>query len=1054
MSEPPREPEAARSIRALLLGPASIEFDGRIIPVLEWTRRAARSLLFMLLGTPGHRVSRDLAFETLWPDLEPESAANALYKTIHWLRRELEPQLAGGRSSTYLVLSADFIALAPGLEIWSDAEQFERWIMTRSNSPEARRVALRHSLQLYRGDFLADEPFLDWPAARRESLNQLWQRGVLEIAVLDREAGESDLALPLLEMLVERDPLLESAHQELILCHLASGRRDAAQRAYDRCTRLLREELDIEPDERTKSLLLAPAQVEAPVRRQLPVAPLAIVGREHELDRIETLFGDERCRLVSLTGPGGVGKTRLAIETGWQLISSFDDGTIFIPLAAVRDLAQLEFAVAAALGLRIVDHELNGERIGAAIDGRSLLLILDNAEQIIEQVASFTSGLLAASRTVRVLVTSRERLRIRGEYEVAVPPLTVPGADRSARSISSADSVVLFTNLMRMQNPDFAITTDNAATIARICARLDGLPLSLELAASRARRMRPEALLAALEDPLETLTSGARDLPDRHRSLREAIAWSYDLLTAEEQRTFRSVAVFSGGTTEEAIEYLFPGASRSFESLAEKSLAVWTDTEQEPRLSMMETVREFAEDRAIVAGEWADLQERHARWVAEGAELAGAAYYSPNQTAWARRIELELPNIRAALEWAFARGETAIASTIVANITLFMELRGYYSEGREWTRRALQMPNIEPRARIRLLHSFTFLNFRLADYAAGDVSFREAVALAEEIGAEDLLAIVLNNMSRSPWYRAQGDQTQPMLERALELHRRHNDKHGETISTKGLGTIAALRGNYELALELDLKSIELARESRIPSLYLYMIANYSVELAVGGFIEQAEPWFEEARRMAQEVQDPTIEASVLHGLGLLAGFRGDFETSLSRFRRVVDINRRTGYRQGYALGLHELGRLEWRRGNLSEAAKYLRDGIEVFITDGIDRWTIELVDSVAALLLSSGRGEIAARLVGYADQARRARNIGRMVIEAKFFEQLMNALDAEFGETERNRLMAEGTKIADDEAHRLILQTLALVESEPGDATFSNGQLRSGTPKPGDATPG
>lgn len=1035
MAEPPIQNQSAPAIRASLLGPASIELDGRVLPVLEWPRRAARSLLLMLLGTAGHRVTRDLIFETLWPDLELESAANALYKTIHWLRRELEPHLAGGRSSAYLVLTADFVALAPGLEIWIDADQFERWIMTRSNSPEARRVALRQSLQLYRGDFVADEPYLDWPAARRESLTQLWQRGVLEIAVLDREAGEPDAPLSLLETLIERDPLLESAHQELILCHLATGYREAALRAYDRCARLLREELDIEPDVRTQSLLSAPAPAEAPTRRQLPVAPSAIVGREAELDRIESLFADERCRLITLTGPGGVGKTRLAIEAGWQLLSSFDEGAIFVALAAVRDMAQLEFAVAAALGIRIVDQEPTGERIGAAIDGRSLLLIFDNAEQIVEPVARFVSGLLASSRDVRVLVTSRERLRIRGEYEVSVLPLAVPDTDRGTRSISTSDSVVLFTNLMRMQNPDFAITPENATTIARICARLDGLPLSLELAASRARRMRPEALLAALEDPLEMLTSGARDLPDRHRSLRDAIAWSYDLLTAAEQQTFRLLAVFAGGATAEAIDRIQPGASNAVESLADKSLAVWTDTELEPRLSLMETVRQYAEDQAIAEGEWERLQERHAIWVHEGTKLAGVAYYSPEQTTWARRIELELGNIRAALAWAFSHGRTEITSIIVANISLYMEHRGYYSEGREWVRRALQMPDIEPRARIRLLHSFTFLSFRLADYAAGDVSFREAVALAEEIGAEDLLAIVLNNMSRSPWYRAQGEQTEPMLERALELHRRHNNKHGETISTKGLGTIAALRGDYNLALELDLKAIDLARESQIPALYLYMIANYSVELAVSGFIEEAEPWFEEARRIALEVQDPTIESSVLHGLALLAGFRGDFETSLARFRRVVEINRRTGYRQGYALGLHELGRLEWRRGNLPEAAKYLHEGIEVFITDGIDRWTIELIDSVAAVLLSAGQGGIAASLVGYADRARAIRSIGRMNIESAFFEQLMGDLSNELGEGERDRLMAEGGLLADRDANELVLGTLKTIRTGPGVTT-------------------
>ncbi|CAN5427434.1 BTAD domain-containing putative transcriptional regulator [soil metagenome] len=1014
----------------MLLGTATIELDGRLIPVLEWPRKAARSLLLMLLGTPGHRVSRDLVFETLWPDLEPESAANALYKTIHWLRRELEPQLAAGRSSTYLVLTADFIALAPGLDIWSDAEQFERWIMTRSNSPEARRAALRQSLQLYRGEFVVDEPYLDWPAARRESLTQLWQRGVLEIAVLDREAGEPDLALPLLETLIERDPLLESAHQELILCHLASGRRDAAQRAYERCARLLHEELDIEPDERTKSLLLAPAPVEAPVRRQLPVAPSIIVGREKELDRIETLFGDEGCRLVTLTGPGGVGKTRLAIEAGWQLIPWFEDGAIFIPLAAVRDPARIEFAVAAALGIRVADQALSGERIGAAIDGRSLLLILDNAEQIIEQVASFTSGLLAASRTVRVMVTSRERLHIRGEHEVAVSPLTVPAADRSVRSISSADSVVLFTTLMRTQNPDFAITPENAATIARICGRLDGLPLSLELAASRARRMRPEALLAALDDPLEMLTSGARDLPDRHRSLREAIAWSYDLLTPEEQRTFRLLAVFAGGSTEEAIEHTLPGSSRSFESLAEKSLAVWTDTEQEPRLSMMETVREFAEDQAIAIGEWPDFQERHAKWVAEGAELAGAAYYSPNQTYWARRIELELANIRAALEWAFARGETAIASTIVANINRYMEHRGYYSEGREWARRALQMLDIEPRLRIRLLHSIVVLSFRLTDYGTGDEAFREAVALAEGIDAQDLLAVVLTTMARSPWYRARGDEIEPMLQRALEIHRRNNNRHGEALCTNGLATIAALRGDYQTAFQLDLSAIAIAQELNIPTLLLHLMASYSVELAVGGSLEEAEPWFKEALQMAIELRDPTIEASVLHGLALLEGKRGDLDASFRSFRRVAEINRMTGYRQGYALALHELGRIEWKRGKFPEAAKHLHEGIEVFVADGVDRWTIELIDSAAAILLSTGLAMDAAWLVGYADQARSVRSIGRMVIEADFFAALLVDLSEALGEQERDRLMDKGRLLADVDARVMVLGLLKSV-SQP-----------------------
>lgn len=1028
MTESPVSTASAPTIRASLLGPATIELDGRAISVLDWTRRAARSLLLMLLGTPGHRVSRDLVFETLWPDLEIEGAANALYKTIHWLRRELEPQLAGGRASSYLVLTADFVALAPALDIWLDAEQFERWIMTRSNSPEARRVALRQALQLYRGEFAADEPYLDWPAARRESLSQLWERGVLEIAALDREAGEPLASLRLLETLIERDPLLESAHQELILCYLASGQRDAAQRAYDRCARLLREELDIDPDERTTALLKAPPPAEAPVRRQLPVAPSAIVGREAELDRIEELFSGGGGRLVTLTGPGGVGKTRLAIEIGWQLLNDFEDGAIFVPLAAVRDQTQLEFAVAAALGIRSVDREPTGEHIGAAIEGRSLLLILDNAEQIIDELAVFVSGLLSASRTVRVLVTSRERLRIRGEYEVPVGPLTVPDAERSTRAISSSDAVVLFTNLMRMQNPDFAINAENAATIARICARLDGLPLSLELAASRARRMRPEALLAALEDPLKTLSSGARDLPDRHRSLRDAIAWSYELLTPDEQATFRLLAVFAGGTTLEALDWFRPGASIAAESLADKSLAIWTDTELDPRLSLLETVRQYAEDQAIAAGEWDNLQVQHLAWVVEGSTLAGVAYYTPQQTRWVKRIELELGNVRRALEWAIAHQEFAAACSIVININLYMEHRGLFREGLEWASRVLRLSGFSLRDRIRLLSTATVLSFRLNEYEAGDALFTEAKALAEEAGAEDLLADIFNLMARSPWFRARAEETRLLLEQALAIHRRLGNRYGEAQSLSGLGTIAALHGNYDLAFELDLQAIGIARELNIPMLYLYMISNYSVELAVGGRLADAEPWFHESTRIAIELGDPMVEAAALHGLALLAGARGDLDSSLAGFRRVADINRMTGSRQGYALALHEMGRIEWRRGNLGAAATHVREAIDVFVATGVERWTIELIDSAAAILLAVGEASIAAKLVGYADRARKVREIGRMLLEQEFFARLMLDLEAKLTGPERNRLMTEGATLSDIDAQALVLGALSALE--------------------------
>jgi tetratricopeptide (TPR) repeat protein len=323
------------------------------------------------------------------------------------------------------------------------------------------------------------------------------------------------------------------------------------------------------------------------------------------------------------------------------------------------------------------------------------------------------------------------------------------------------------------------------------------------------------------------------------------------------------------------------------------------------------------------------------------------------------------------------------------------------------------------------------LSFRLNEYEDGDATFREARALAEEIGAEDLLAMVLNVMARSPWFRARAEETQPLLEQALAIHRRLGNRPGEAQSLSGLGTIAALHGDYNRALTLDYQAVEIARATGIPTLYLGLISSYAVEMAVGGRLEEAAPWLEEAAQLAAELGDPRIEAAALHGLALLAKTRGELDTSFAGFRRVADINRRNGSQQGYALALHELGRIEWQRGRLAAAAGYLREAIEAFVARGVERWTIELIDSAAAVLLAAGEPEVAARLVGYADRARTVRDIGRMLTENDFFAQLLTDLGKALGEETRDCLMAAGALISDADARDLVLDRLTAVQHQP-----------------------
>jgi predicted ATPase/class 3 adenylate cyclase len=710
----------------------------------------------------------------------------------------------------------------------------------------------------------------------------------------------------------------------------------------------------------------------------LPAVPTPCIGREEELRQLRALFPRSASRLVTLLGPGGIGKTRLALQAATDLLDEFSDGVWFVDLTSVREAGLVASTVVRSLGLREEAGRSAEETLLAWLEQRELLLVLDNCEQVIEGVAHMAASVLRDAPQVRVLATSRAPLGVRGEQRMPVEPLALPGdeTEPDSQQVQETASVQLFVARARAVRPAFALSTANAPHVAAICRRVDGIPLALELAAARVTVLSPEALRERLDLLLPTLRSGARDVPERHQTLRDAIRWSYELLSPGEQKVFRRLAIFGGGWSLTAAAAVLGHDLEAdlldvLESLTAQSLIRTAPGEHEvPRFSMLETIREFAVDQLAASDALDAMHQAHAGWCLALAEDLEWKVDGPQHRSAIHQLNAEHANMQAALAWFETQTRSEEFLRLAGALMPFWHTSGYLSEAVDWLEGALAMDEA-PRptaARAKALVAAGQAALLGGDFVRARKQLNEGIRVAKSQAAAEIQVRGLYWLGSAALFENDFDQGFSLSTECLDVSLKSDNQLGAAFALWSLGFCALSQGDYSLARWRLSESVSLSREIGSPTLMAFVqceLANLDYRQ---GEYAPAQSWATDSLLVAREAEH---QVAISQSLGLLtevARAQGDFTRAATIGEEHVALMRSSGMSVPLAWGLRNLAFATMEEGFISDAIQLFSESLTLFLRHGSTLGIASCILGLASVAAKEKRYERAARMLSAVDQ--------------------------------------------------------------------------------------
>ena len=931
-----------------VLGSLQAFIDDTPVTLLESDKVCALLVYLAVEADRPHR--RESLVGLLWPDCPEQVARHNLRQALFNLRQAVGDHTA---SPPYLLISRDAIQFNQASDFSLDLAQFNTILHAceenRSRGvedPSIRAARLEEMVKLYRGEFLQhffledSTEFEQWALVQRESLHQHVLDAHSELADYYEQHGDFQAARRHVMRQLELDPWREEAHCQMMRALALDGQRSAALAQYETCRRVLAEELDVEPSASTRDLYeqirigkletkdeSPPSVPTAPIHN-LPISLTSFHGREQELADLDRLIADPECRCISLVGPGGIGKTRLAVQAARQHLADFTHGAAFVPLASVGSVQATIAAIASAVRLYFYGSSDPRVQLLNYLGDKHMLLILDNVEHLITAgplqatIVELVLDILQHVPGVKLLVTSREVLDLQEEWVFDVRGLAFPETKQAEKPGEYA-AVELFIQRARRASPEFTFDDADLAGIAHICRLVEGMPLAIELAATWLRILSPAEIVREIEGGLDVLSASVRDLPERHRSVRVVFDHSWQRLSVQEQQVLARLSVFRGGFSRQAAEQVAGASLLVLSTLVNRALLRRAAA---GRYGLHELIRQYcATHLAADPGAQVAARQRHYACFLALAEAAGQGLKGCDQLEWLRRLEQEQDNLRVALEWALERdhaapGSGGLALRLSGALYLFWRMRGHFHERRDWITKSLeQCPEERTAARAAALLGKSLLQFDLGNLGTVCRLAEESAAIYRELGDQHGLAEALSLIGQTLGWLGETRLGQAPLAEALAIYRTTGDRWGEALAL------------YRLGNSLTDEDGDLAGRAML----------------------------EESAVILESLGEKYVLSGVLVSLGCVDTRLGEYAGVPTRLEQALAMTREIEHPLGIAEALIHLGCVYRILGQYSAAQSYLEEALQVFQDHGRSIWETEVLCALAENAICQGDLETA-----------------------------------------------------------------------------------------------